>query len=48
MGGEGWLKREAGAYSISSPQKGAGGILEMGAQIEDLPYMVKNDNFKIN
>ena len=38
MGGEGWLKREGGAYSLSSPQKGAGGILEMGAQIEDLPY----------
>lgn len=33
MGGEGWLKREVGggAYSLSSPQKGAGGLLEMGA-----------------
>ena len=36
--GRGGLKERQGAYSISSPQKGAGGILEMGAQIEDLPY----------
>ena len=36
--GRGGLKERWGAYSLSSPQKGAGGLLEMGAQIEDLPY----------
>ena len=38
MGGEGWLKREVGGLFTFFPSKGGGGLLEMGAQKEDLPY----------